>query len=231
MASREESVVGPAAAQLAAAAAKLAAAAAASASSSTSVVVRSTELAVPPDAPPKDYYYPLYRLLLRWKQFALPLSAPHAALLPPPDATTTSPLSHLLASLAGLQRARRARTSGCAACAAGRCCTRRAAAPTGRLAPPDSSWQRPTRAAASWAEWRHYRRVRGGARGGSAHDAPAAPRRRVVGGGGAARSARQPGAVRATAPRLDAWRGAASASAAGRSADGVVPLGHADRKA
>ena len=100
MASREESVVGSAAA-LAASAAKLAAAAAASASSSTSVVVRSTELAVAPDAPPKDYYYPLYRLLIRWKQFALPPSAPHAALLPPPDATTTTPLSHLLASLAG----------------------------------------------------------------------------------------------------------------------------------
>ena len=76
MASREESVVGSAAAQLAASAAKLAAAAAASASSSTSVVVRSTELAVAPDAPPKDYYYPLYRLLLRWKQFALPPTPP-----------------------------------------------------------------------------------------------------------------------------------------------------------
>ena len=160
MASREESVVGSAAAQLAASAAKLAAAAAASASSSTSVVVRSTELAVAPDAPPKDYYYPLYRLLLRWKQFALPPSAPHAALLPPPDATTTTPLSHLLASLAGLQRARRGAHERLRSVRRWQMLyASRQRLPTGRLAPPDSSWQASclTRAAASWAEWRHYR--------------------------------------------------------------------------
>ena len=141
MASREESVVGSAAA-LAASAAKLAAAAAASASSSTSVVVRSTELAVTPDAPPKDYYYPLYRLLLRWKQFALPPSAPHAALLPPPDATTTTPLSHLLTSLAGLQRARRGAHERLRSVRRWQMLyASRQRLPTGRLAPPDSSWQ------------------------------------------------------------------------------------------
>ena len=137
MASREESVVGSAAAQLAASAAKLAAAAAASASSSTSVVVRSTELAVAPDAPPKDYYYPLYRLLLRWKQFALPPSAPHAALLPPPDATTTTPLSHLLTSLAGLQRARRGAHERLRSVRRWQMLyASRQRLPTGRLAPP-----------------------------------------------------------------------------------------------